>query len=111
MKGYAKANIMGNLTADPEVREITTGAGEKVNKVEFSIAVSGRHEDDVMFLRCEAWGKLGEIITMAKKGEPVFIEAQIDQHNYEDDAGNKRVITRYRAREFRFLGSKGQEVT
>jgi single-strand DNA-binding protein len=108
MKGYGKALIMGNLTADPEKREINSSDGEPLSKVEFSVAVKEREEDEPQFLRCEAWNKLGDIVMMAKKGEPIFIEAKIDQHNYKDKEGNNRTITKYRAREFRFLGSKQQ---
>ena len=107
MKGYAKVVIMGNLTADPEKRAINSESGE-ITKVEFTIAVNER-EDEVQFLRCEAWGKLADIICMASKGEPVFVEGNVDQQTYQDKEGNNRTITKFRAREFRFLGGKKEE--
>lgn len=107
MRGVAKATIMGNLTGDPEVREFDTDNGP-IKKAEFSVAVNKR-DDKVLFARCEAWGKLAEIVVMAKKGEPVYVESEIEDHEYQDKNGVDRKITKYRAREFRFLGGKREE--
>jgi single stranded DNA-binding protein len=110
MKGYSKAMIMGNLTADPESRVIKS-QGEDIEKLEFAIAVNSKRGEGehTSFFRVEAWGKLAEVIKLATKGERVFVEATISQHSYEDDTGKNRSVTRFTAREFRFLGGNKQE--
>ena len=83
MRGFSKAIITGNITRDPELR--TTPNGSSV--CSFSVAVnrvfrdsSGKQQEDVSFIDCSAWGKLGEMIAQyAKKAE-----------NSPDDVNNTR---------------------
>ena len=94
MRGFSKAIITGNLTRDPELR--TTPSGSSV--CSFSVAVNrvykdtnGEQKEDVSFIDCSAWGKLGEMIGQyAKKGSGVLVSGRLDQRSFEGKDGVKR---------------------
>lgn len=107
MRGFSKAIITGNLTRDPELR--STGSGTSV--CSFSVAVnrvyrdtSGENKEDVSYIDCSAWGKLGEMISQyAKKGSAVLVSGRLNQRSWEDKQGNKRSNTEVVVEDFNFL--------
>ncbi len=110
MRGFSKAIITGNLTRDPELR--TTPNGSSV--CSFSVAVnrtyrdtSGEQKEDVSFIDCSAWGKLGEMINQyAKKGTGVLVSGRLDQRSWEDKtSGQKRSRVEIVVEDFNFTGS------
>lgn len=119
MRGFSKAIIAGNLTRDPELR--TTPSGSSV--CSFSVAVnrvyrdaSGEQKEDVSFLDCSAWGKLGEMINQyAKKGTGVLVSGRLDQRSWEDkNTGQKRSRVEIIVEDFNFAGNSrdgGSSVT
>ena len=109
MRGFSKAIIVGNLTRDPELR--TTPSGSSV--CSFSVAVnrvyrdaSGEQKEDVSFIDCSAWGKLGEMINQyAKKGTGVLVSGRLDQRSWEDkNTGQKRSRVEIIVEDFNFTG-------
>lgn len=109
MRGFSKAIITGNLTRDPELRSTTSG-----NSVcSFSVAVnrnyrdaSGEQKEEVSFIDCSAWGKLGEMISQyAKKGSGVLVSGRLRQRSWEDKDGNKRSSIEIVVEDFNFTGS------
>ena len=112
-RGFSKAIIMGNLTRDPELRTTPNGA----SVCSFSVAVnrtyrdgSGNNVDQVSFIDCSAWGKLGETIGQyAKKGSGVLVSGRLDQRTWEDKtSGQKRSRVEVVAEDFTFLPRGGQ---
>ena len=112
-KGFSKAIIMGNLTRDPELR--TTPSGASV--CSFSVAVNrtyrdstGNNVEQVSFIDCSAWGKLGEVIGQyAKKGSGVLISGRLEQRSWEDKTtGQKRSRVEIIVEDFSFLPRGGQ---
>ncbi|MBR2708948.1 single-stranded DNA-binding protein [Candidatus Saccharibacteria bacterium] len=110
MRGFSKAIITGNLTRDPELR--TTPNGSTV--CGFSVAVnrvyrdaSGEQKEDVSFIDCSAWGKLGEMIAQyAKKGSGVLVSGRLDQRSWEDKTdGKKRSRVEIVVEDFNFTGA------
>ncbi len=110
MRGFSKAIITGNLTRDPELR--TTPNGSTV--CGFSVAVnrvyrdaSGEQKEDVSFIDCSAWGKLGEMIAQyAKKGSGVLVSGRLDQRSWEDkNDGKKRSRVEIVVEDFNFTGA------
>lgn len=108
MRGFSKAIITGNLTRDPELR--TTPNGSSV--CSFSVAVNrvyrdsaGNQQEDVSFIDCSAWGKLGEMISQyAKKGSGVLVSGRLDQRSWEDkNSGSKRSRVEIVVEDFNFL--------
>ena len=110
MRGFSKAIITGNLTRDPELR--TTANGSTV--CGFSVAVnrvykdsSGEQKEDVSYIDCSAWGRLGEMINQyAKKGSGVRVSGRLDQRSWEDKTdGKKRSSVEIVVEDFNFVGA------
>lgn len=114
MRGFSKAIITGNLTRDPELRTTPNGA----TVCSFSVAVnrvyrdaSGEQKEDVSFIDCSAWGKLGEMINQyAKKGSGVLVSGRLDQRSWEDKTtGQKRSRVEIVAEDFNFTNNSSRD--
>ena len=109
MRGFSKAIITGNLTRDPELRTTPNGA----SVCSFSVAVNrtykdsnGEQREDVSFIDCSAWGKLGEMINQyAKKGSGVLVSGRLDQRSFEGKDGVRRSRVEIVVEDFNFTGS------
>lgn len=110
MRGFSKAIIAGNITRDPELRSTPNGA----SVCSFSVAVnrvyrdqSGENKEEVSFIDCTAWGKLGEMIAnYAKKGSGVLVSGRLSQRTWEDkNGGGKRSRVEIVVEDFNFTGS------
>ena len=88
--------VVGNLTADPELR-YTQGGLAVAN---FTIASTPRSFDkqsnewkdgDALFLRASAWREFGEhIASSLTKGTRVIAQGRLTQRSYETKEGEKR---------------------
>ena len=86
---------IGNLTKDPETREL----GEYL-KCSFPIAINST-KDEVIFLDVEAWGKTAENCKKyLTKGSQVYIEGKIKINKYKHDHREMQIINHNR-KEFR----------
>jgi single-strand DNA-binding protein len=86
---YNRITVVGNLTRDPEIRYLSSGAG--VTK--FTVAINRRTKqgDDVTYIDVVAWNKLGEICnSYLKKGASVLVEGRLAIRSYDDKDGIKR---------------------
>ena len=109
MRGFSKAIITGNLTRDPELRTTTSGS----SVCSFSVAVNrtykggdGENKEEVSYIDCVAWGKLGEVIAnYAKKGSGVLVSGRLSQRSFEGKDGVKRSRTEIVAEDFNFVGT------
>ncbi|MDK8345459.1 single-stranded DNA-binding protein [Brevibacterium sp. UMB1308A] len=93
-----EVTLIGNLTADPELR--FTPSGKAV--ANFTVAntprvfdkQAGQYVDgEPMFLRCNAWKYLAENVaeTLAK-GNRVIVQGKLKSRSFEDKEGNKRTV-------------------
>ena len=114
MRGFSKAIIAGNLTRDPELRNTPSGA----SVCSFSVAVnrvyrdtSGEQKEDVSFIDCSAWGKLGEMINQyAKRGTGVLVSGRLDQRSWEDkNTGQKRSRVEIVVEDFNFTSNANRD--
>ena len=77
MASYNKVILMGNLTRDPELRYLPSGAavanfGIAVNRV-YNDRQSGERKEDVCFVDITAWARQAEVCNeYLRKGSPVF---------------------------------------
>ena len=96
MAGETVITIVGNLTADPEVR--TTGSGASV--ASFTIASTPRtwnrntnqfEDGQALFMRCSAWRDLATHCAQSlSKGMRVVAQGRLAQHSWEDEQHQKR---------------------
>lgn len=98
MAGEIVMPVVGNLTADPVLRQ--TADGTKV--ANFSIAVTPRRYDrdagqwvdgDTTFLRCTAWRNLAEGAACLTKGARVMAIGRFSEGSYEKDGEKVRTYT------------------
>jgi single-strand DNA-binding protein len=96
MAGETVVTVVGNLTADPELR-YTQNAIPVVN---FTIASTPRNFDrqsgewkdgEALFLRASAWREFAEHIAGSlQKGSRVIATGRLKQRSYQDREGNNR---------------------
>ena len=92
---FNKVILMGNLTADPELR--TTPSGQ--NLASFTLAINrtwnnanGERQEETSFINCTAWGKTGETISKyVSKGRQLLVSGRLQQRTWQDkDTGKNR---------------------
>lgn len=98
MAGETVITIVGNLTADPELRTTRNG-GTVAN---FSIAATPRVFDkqsnqwidgDALFLRCSAWRDLATHCAQSlAKGMRVIAQGRLQQRSYQAQDGSNRTV-------------------
>jgi single-strand DNA-binding protein len=98
MAGETPITLIGNLTADPELR--FTPSGHAVAK--FTVASTPRTFDrqtsewrdgDTMFLNCEVWRQYAENVTESlQKGMKVIVTGRLKSRSYETNSGEKRTV-------------------
>ena len=96
MAGETIITVVGNLTADPEIR--TVGNGSSV--ASFTIASTprtwnrntGQFEDgQALFMRCSAWRDMAEHCAQSlAKGMRVIAQGRLTQHSWEDEQHQRR---------------------
>lgn len=111
MSSLNKAQVIGRLGQDPEVR--FTNSDTCVANL--SIATSEKYKDkqgewveNTEWHRVVAWGRLAEICQeYLKKGSQVYIEGPIQTKKWEDKEGRERYTTEIKALTMTMLDSKG----
>lgn len=92
-----RVQLIGNLTRDPEMRQIP--GGQVV--ASFGVATnfnwtdsSGQKQSKVEFHNIVAWRKLAEICGQyLKKGSKIYVEGRIQTRDWEGEDGVKRYRT------------------
>lgn len=89
--------IVGNLTAEPELRFTNSG----LPVASFTVASTPRTFDkqtgewkdgDALFMRCSAWRDLAENVAESlTKGTRVVVQGRLKQNSYTDKEGNQRI--------------------
>lgn len=98
MAGETVITIVGNLTADPEIR--TTGSGASV--ASFTVASTPRtwnrstnqfEDGDALFMRCTAWRDLATHCAQSlHKGMRVIAQGRLQQRSYQAKDGTNRTV-------------------
>ena len=106
-----RAQIIGNLTRDPEVRQTPQG----VSVATFGVATNytwndnnGQKQEKAEFHNVVVWRKLAEICAQyLKKGSKVFIEGKMQTRDWTGEDGVKRYKTEIIAENMIMLDRKG----
>lgn len=114
MASYNSTTFIGNVTKDPEMKMTPKGTAI----ASFGIAVnekrkdaSGNSVDDTLFLTCEAYGKLAEIIgNYVKKGNPIFVSGRLKIDKWEKD-GQRHERVKIVVGDMQLLGGGKREET
>src|SRR5512140_1082752 len=108
MRSVNKLILVGNLAADPEVRQTAKGTTVATFPVATNrdFTSNGEKKKVTDFHRVVAWGKLGEICgKYLEKGKAVYIEGMVINRAFEKE-GERRYITEIRADEVNMLSFK-----
>lgn len=106
-----KAQIIGRLGRDPEVRFMPSG--EAV--CNFSVATtekwkdkqSGEIKEETLWHRVSAWGRQAEIVgEYLRKGALIYIEGKMTQRKYTDKDGVEKTSHEIRMADMKMLGGK-----
>lgn len=112
MANLNKVFLIGNLTRDPELRYIPSGAavasfGLATNRV--YTASSGEKKQETCFVKVVVWGKMAEICgEYLSKGSPVFVEGRLQYRAWDSPNGEKRSALEVRAERIQFLGKQAK---
>ena len=98
MAGETVITVIGNLTADPELRFTPSGAAV----ANFTVASTPRTFDrqsnewkdgDTLFMRCSIWREAAENVAESlTKGTRVVATGRLVQRSYETREGEKRTV-------------------
>jgi single-strand DNA-binding protein len=96
--GDTVITVVGNLTADPELRFTPSGAAV----ANFTVASTPRTFDkgsnewkdgEALFLRCSVWRQAAENVAESlHKGTSVIVQGRLKQRSYETKEGEKRTV-------------------
>ena len=98
MAGDTIITVVGNLTADPELRFTPSGAAV----ANFTVASTPRIYDrqsgewkdgEALFLRCNIWREAAENVAESlTRGARVIVSGRLKQRSYETREGEKRTV-------------------
>ncbi len=98
MAGETTITLVGNLTADPELRFTPSGAAV----ANFTVASTPRNFDrqtnewkdgDAMFLNCAVWRQAAENVAESlQKGMRVIVSGRLKSRSYETREGERRTV-------------------
>ena len=98
MAGDTIITVVGNLTADPELRFTPSGAAV----ANFTVASTPRMFDrqsnewkdgDALFMRCSIWREAAENVAESlTRGSRVIVTGRLKQRSYETREGEKRTV-------------------
>lgn len=111
MLSLNKAQIIGNVTRDPELRTIPSGQ----SVVNFGVATNRRYRnaqgetvEDAQFHEVVAWGKLAEIVSQIfRKGSKIYVDGRLQTRSWDAPDGSKRQRTEIVMENFVPLTPKG----
>ena len=95
MADYNRVIMVGNLTRDPEYKQLPSGQsvcrmGLASNR-QFKSRQTGTMIQEVCFIDIDVWGAQAESCHQyLQKGRPILVEGRIKLDNWEDPEGNRR---------------------
>jgi single-strand DNA-binding protein len=102
-----KVILMGNMCADPELKATPSGT----SVCSFNIAVNRYSKEPdakkVDFFTVVAWQAKAEFVSRYfKKGQAIVVCGRLENREWTDKQGNKRISTEIIAEEISFAGGK-----
>ncbi|HCW32729.1 MAG: single-strand binding protein, single-strand DNA-binding protein [Candidatus Peregrinibacteria bacterium GW2011_GWF2_39_17] len=109
-----RAQIIGNLTRDPEVRNTSNGR----TVASFAVATNfrwtdatGQAQEKTEFHNVVVWGKLADICAQyLKKGSKAFVEGRLQTRDWTGEDGVKRYRTEIVADNMIMLDRRGEPI-
>jgi single-strand DNA-binding protein len=110
MRSLNKVLLIGNLGADPEVRETPNNqivATLRIATNETWQDKQGNRQEKTEWHRVIAWGRLAEIVRdYMKKGRQIYVEGRLQTRQWQDQQGQTRYTTEITAQSIMMLGGR-----
>ena len=107
MASLNKVTLIGNLGADPEIKQTNNGqhvANLRIATSETYTDRNGQRQENTEWHNVSAFGKTAEICGQyLSKGRSVYVEGRIKTREYTDRDGNSRKATEIVANQVLFL--------
>ncbi len=113
MAGYNRVVLVGNLTRDPEYKQLASGQavcrlGLATNR-QFKNRQSGQMVQEVCYIDIDVWGAQADSCRQyLQKGRPVLIEGRLKFDTWEDSSGQSRSKHSIVADRVVFLSASGE---
>ena len=119
MASFNKVILIGNLTADPELKQTPSG----ISVCRFTLAVNRRYvsrnanggdqnQQTADFITIVAWRQSAEFVARYfKKGRPILVCGQIQSRSWTDQQGQKHYSTEVVADEVTFVENKNESAS
>jgi single-strand DNA-binding protein len=113
MAGYNRIIIVGNLTRDPEFKQLPTGQAvcrlSIASNRQFKNRQTGNNMQEVCFVDVDVWGAQAESTRQyLSKGRAVLVEGRLKYDTWQDAQGGTRSKHSIAAERVVFLGSGAQ---
>lgn len=98
MAGETQITVVGNLTADPELRFTPNGAAVANFRIASTPRVFDRQSNEwkdgeALFLSCSVWRQYAEnVAETLRKGMQVIVQGRLKSRSYDDREGVKRTV-------------------
>ena len=109
-----KVELIGNLTADPQVKELPSGSAlarfSVATRYDWKDSKTKERKHDVEYHTMVAHGKLAQVVAKyLKKRDKVYIDGRLRTVRWEDKSGNRRSRTEVIAVNLIMLGQPKQK--
>ena len=98
MAGETVITVVGNLTADPEIRTIAANAAvaslrSPPLRAPGTVTRTSSEDGQALFLRCSAWRDMAEHCAQSlSKGMRVIAQGRLQQRSYQAQDGSQRTV-------------------
>lgn len=102
-----KILLIGRLTKDPELRYLASGMAvcQLRMAVNHTYRTKEEKKEEVLYIDVTVWGRSAETVKKyVTKGRELFIEGRLQQDEWTDKQGQKRISYKVNADNFQFLG-------
>ena len=112
MASLNKVVLAGNLTREPELRDVEVGSGKTRDEIvvcDFGIAVNRKGSEKTDFFAGVAWRGLGENLARYRgRGDAVLLEGYVQRQAWQNDEGENRSRHVIVAQNIQYVDSAGQ---
>jgi single-strand DNA-binding protein len=109
MAGYNRIIMIGNLTKDPDLKQLANGQVCRLNVAanrQFKNRQTGAMVQEVCFVDVDVWGAQADSCKQyLQKGRPVLVEGRLKLDSWKDNDGGMRSKHSIVADKIVFLGS------
>ncbi len=107
-----RVNLIGNLGADPEIKDLESG--KKMARLSLATSetfknTEGEQVTNTQWHQLVAWGPRATFAEKyLKKGYEIAVEGKLNHRNYDDEDGNKKYFTEIVVHDILMLRSNKQ---